>query len=166
MEKRQNKKVYIILFIVLFILAIFCLFIPFISASFPLLDENNTTEIEATFLSYKIDDNLCEIETTEYLDKIKIRDIREINDIKLLNSIQPNGKILFRVENVFKDNLEEIDFIYICSLTYDNMEILTLEDINNSSSQAMQRIKITSYVFSGLLIIGAFVNLFIILIRN
>ncbi len=163
MIKRLNKKISLILFIVLFLLSIISLLISLLSKNYVLLNENNTIEFEATFLSYEMDENLCEIETIEYSDKLKIRDINEVKNKDIIKSIQPNTKITFRIEDKFKEDFEKLDFIYICSLTYNNEEILTLESVNDSHIKAVQRIKITGYIFSGLLILGAIINLIIIL---
>lgn len=152
----MNKKLKIA-GIVFSILSILFLLVGFVPLFYPELTTNNTTEFEATFLSYELKDNSTYIRTEEYNTNLIIADNEQIDNINELTSLNPNTKIYFRIENEFLSNLQSSEFIYIVSLRTETGDILTLESYNNEYLNSKKIAQNTAFIFTGIFLISAIV---------
>lgn len=96
------------------------------------ISEKNTTEYTATVTSVKIEgsgtDKYGRICTEEYGDKLLISVSKKLVDMNDFENIQAGQTVFFRIQNVWVESFEEMDFVIIVSLKTEEKEILSLSN--------------------------------------
>lgn len=99
------------------------------------LSEKNTTEFTATITKVVTkgtgNDEYGIIYTQEYDDKLNVYNINEITNKKDFTELQSGQTVYFRIENVWLEKFNEINFIHIVSLRTSEKEIFSLSNYNN-----------------------------------
>jgi uncharacterized membrane protein YeiB len=123
------------------------------------ISEKNTTEFTATVTSIKTEGSgtgqFGKIYTEEYGDKLNIFYIKKIVDVDDFSDIQAGQTVFFRIENVWLEQFEEMDFVTIVSLKTAEKEILSLSSYAEYMEHQYFRIRITCIIFIPILLLSS-----------
>lgn len=102
--------------------------------------EKNTTEFTATVIYVEMGGTGAEkygvIYTEEYSStKLNIFNIKRIGDTNDLQNLQTGQTVFFRINNVWLDQFEEMEFVDIISLRTEEKEIFSLSNYEEYISQ-------------------------------
>ena len=95
------------------------------------LSKSDVTEFSATIKDVTVLKDCGVIEIEEH-KKLYVLYIDEVANLTTFLALQPGQKIYFGVENIWKPQIKEMEFIFIPSLRTDEEEIFTLDDYNES----------------------------------
>ena len=95
------------------------------------LSKSDVTEFSATIKDVTVLKDCGVIEIEEH-KKLYVLYIDEVTNLTTFLALQPGQKIYFDVENIWKPQIKEMEFIFIPSLRTDEEEIFTLDDYNES----------------------------------
>lgn len=95
------------------------------------LSKSDVTEFSATIKDVTVLKDCGVIEIEEH-KKLYVLYIDEVTNLTTFLALQPGQKIYFGVENIWKPQIKEMEFIFIPSLRTDEEEIFTLDDYNES----------------------------------
>ena len=96
------------------------------------LSKSDVTEFSATIKDVTFLKDCGVIEIEEEHKKLYVLYIDEVTNLTTFLALQPGQKIYFGVENIWKPQIKEMEFIFIPSLRTDEEEIFTLDDYNES----------------------------------
>lgn len=165
--KSQNKKaiVAIIIFSFLFVLMLFIGFI--VPTFFEGSTESNTIELNATINYIELIENEKEnsynIYTEEYHTSL-VFSTKIMVDQNYIDYLQKGQIIIFRFEQVWAEQFNDMQFIYIVTLRTQDKEIITLDSYNKQFEINKANIKITAIVFSIILLL--IIIQYILLLNN
>ena len=95
------------------------------------LSKSDITEFSATIKDVTVLKDCGVIEIEEH-KKLYVLYIDEVTNLTTFLALQPGQKIYFGVENIWKPQIKEMEFIFIPSLRTNEEEIFTLDDYNES----------------------------------
>ena len=95
------------------------------------LSKSDVTEFSATIKDVTVLKDCGVIEIEEH-KKLYVLYIDEVANLTTFLALQPGQKIYFGVENIWKPQIKEMEFIFIPSLRTNEEEIFTLDDYNES----------------------------------
>ena len=111
------------------------------------LTKGNTTELMATVIKAETKgtepNEYGIIYTEEYGEKLKVFNIEKLTDVNDFNSLQTGQTVLFRIENVWLGQFEEMSFINIVSLRTMEREMISLSSYNENADQGYSRMRTT-----------------------
>jgi len=126
--KRKNLAVVALIFSLLFFFGAVAGLI--VASTVEKISEKNTTEYTATVINAKTEKSETseygEIYTEEYGTKLLVPLSKELVDKDDFTNIQAGQTIFFRIDNVWVEQFEQVDFIYIFSLKTAEKELLSL----------------------------------------